>query len=68
MSRNQSPRITRDTPIGPDVDLAYEDVRLADTPEEIPGGRLEPCVHVQTEGCRQMIGVFASESGKKCQQ
>ncbi len=30
MPRNQPPRIARDTPIGPDVDLAEEDVRLAD--------------------------------------
>jgi hypothetical protein len=30
MSRSQPPHITRDTPIGPDVDLAEEDVRLAD--------------------------------------
>jgi hypothetical protein len=30
MSRSQPPRITRDSPIGPDVDPAQEDVRLAD--------------------------------------
>jgi hypothetical protein len=37
MSRRPPPHINRDTPIGPDVDLDHEDVRLADgtplTPE-----------------------------------
>lgn len=30
MPKRQPPRITPDTPIGPDVDLAREDIRLAD--------------------------------------
>jgi hypothetical protein len=30
MSRRQPPHINRDTPLGPDVDLDKEDVRLAD--------------------------------------
>jgi predicted HicB family RNase H-like nuclease len=30
MPKRKSPKITLDTPIGPDVDLAKEDLRLAD--------------------------------------
>ena len=30
MPRRQPPQVTGDTPIGPDVDLDHEDVRLAD--------------------------------------
>ena len=30
MSRRPPPHVSRDTPIGPDVDLGAEDVRLAD--------------------------------------
>lgn len=30
MPRRQPPHVTRDTPVGPDVDLDHDDVRLAD--------------------------------------
>jgi hypothetical protein len=41
MPRRQPPQVTQDTPIGPDVDLDTEDVRLAD------GTRLTPGVAAQ---------------------
>ncbi len=38
MTKRSAPPVTRDTPIGPDVDLDREDIRLAD------GTRLTPAV------------------------
>jgi hypothetical protein len=38
MTKRTPPKITTDTPIGPDVDLEHEDIRLAD------GTRLTPQV------------------------
>lgn len=51
MPRRRPPQVSRDTPIGPDIDLDQEDVRLAD------GTRLTPEVADQiVEDARRAAG------------
>ncbi len=51
MPRRRPPQVTPDTPIGPDVDLDQEDIRLAD------GTRLTPEVAAQVvEDARRAAG------------
>lgn len=58
MTKRSAPRITTDTPIGPDVDLEREDVRLAD------GTRLTPQVADQLVEEIRRLGGRPSLSGK----
>jgi hypothetical protein len=56
MSERQPPRVTLDTPIGPDVDLDAEDIRLADGTRLTPEVAEEIVEHVRVTGRPSLTG------------